>query len=89
MTVDLMSITLHFIDNVHFVGAAYKHLEVVQRWGLDKVNWRHTIMALTRVSPTTTKEPGCWATAEETANPRAAIKEGMNMRKKKGSQERE
>ena len=33
MAVDLMSITLHFIDNVHLVGAAYKHLEIVQRWG--------------------------------------------------------
>ena len=32
MTVDLMSITLYFIDNVHLVGAAYKHLETVQRW---------------------------------------------------------
>lgn len=59
MTVDLMSITLHFIDNVHLVGAAYKHLQIVQRRGLAKANWRHTIMALTRVSPTTTKEPGC------------------------------
>jgi hypothetical protein len=31
MTTDLMSITLHFIDNVHLVGAAYKHLEIVRR----------------------------------------------------------
>jgi hypothetical protein len=30
MTIDLMSITLHFIDNVHLVRAAYKHLETVQ-----------------------------------------------------------
>jgi hypothetical protein len=59
MTVDLMGIPLHFIDNVYLVGAAYKHLEIVQRWGLAKANWRHTIMALTRVSPTTTNEPGC------------------------------
>ena len=35
MTVDLMSITLHFIDDVHLVGAAHKHLEVVQRCGLE------------------------------------------------------
>ena len=59
MTIDLMSITLHFIDYVHLVGAAYKHLEIVQRWDLAKANLRHTIMALTRVSPTTTKEPAC------------------------------
>jgi len=59
MTVDLMGITFHFIDNVHLVGAAYKHLEIVQRWNLANENWRHTIMALTRVSPTVTKEPGC------------------------------
>lgn len=59
MTVDLMSIALHFIDNVHLVGAAYKHLELVSDGFLAKSNLGHTIMALTRVSPTTTKEPGC------------------------------
>ena len=45
MTVDLMGITFHFIDNVHLVGAAYKHLEIGQRWNLaDEIggipSWR-------------------------------------------------
>jgi hypothetical protein len=83
MTVDLVSITLHFIDDVHLVGAAYKHLRMFSD-GFMKACWRHTIMALTRVSPATTKEPACWAKAEGTASPRAANKEGRNMKKQRG-----
>ena len=59
MSIDLISIPLHFIENVHLVGAAYKHLKMnqLQMYGSTVGQW-HTIMALTSVSPATTMEPG-------------------------------
>jgi hypothetical protein len=57
MTVYLLSIPLDFVENVDLVGATYKHLSLISS-RFRKVNLQHTIMALTRVSPATMKEPG-------------------------------
>ena len=57
MTIDLIGIPLHFIENVHLVGATHKHLRLAVSDECKEVNLWHTIMALTRVSPTLTKEP--------------------------------
>ena len=58
MTIDLMSIALYFIENVDLVGATHEHLKVISNGCKEADSWR-TIIALARVSPATTKEPGC------------------------------
>ena len=78
MAVDLVGIPLYFIDNVDLVGANYKHLRPINDRDLGVHEW-HTIMALTRVSPTVRKDPGSCAKTEGIVSPKGR-KEGNNMK---------
>ena len=80
MAVDLGGVALHLVEYVNFALVAEEHLR--SRRPNDGGNERgqacvgaekRTIIALTRVSPTCSKDPAFWARAELTvASPRAS-----------------
>lgn len=74
MAVYLLTVALSLVKNVDlfFIGKEHLLWEVCEERGVNDVKTRAlTIIADTRVSPFSTREPGCCAATEE-ASPRAS-----------------